>query len=225
MEAKPFSRTKSLHLFIDFDGTITTPDTLHYLLQRFADKGRLLLIEEKVERGEMEEKEGLQLEFDLLHITREEALRAIDNEVTIDPYFPSFVKWCKEKGLELTIVSGGFLSFIRHFLRRYGLDHLPIKANRVSVEGRRWKIIPSPGRKDCYKCNNCKTYEVESARARGEVTIYIGDGITDRCPAAVADVVFAKAKLKEYCRKENLKFYEFSNFGDIMTTLTSLLPT
>ena len=223
MKPTPFPRTKKIHIFIDFDGTISTPDTLYYLLQRFADKG-WLQIEEKMEKEEMDESEGLRLEFDLLHITREEALRAIDNGVTLDPHFPAFAKWCQERGLAITIVSGGFLSFIKRFLRRYGLDHLPIKANRVRVEGKRWRIIPSPHRKDCHKCNNCKTYEVELARARGETTIYIGDGTTDRCPAAVADMVFAKDKLKEYCQKEKLKFYEFNNFEDIMTILTSLLP-
>jgi len=223
MEPTPLPHTKNIHLFIDFDGTISTPDTLYFLLNRFADK-EWLVIEDKMEKGEIDEREGFQLEFDLLHITREEALRAIDNGVTLDPYFPAFVKWCQEKGLAMTIVSGGFLSFIKHFLRRYGLDYLPIKANRVRVEGKRWRIIPSPKRKDCHKCNNCKTYEVELAKARGETTVYIGDGITDHCPAAVSDLVFAKGKLKEYCQKEELKFYEFRNFGDIMTILTSLLP-
>jgi len=223
MEVKSLSRFKNIHLFIDFDGTIATPDSLYLLCQRFAYR-EWLQIEDKMEKGDIDEREGLQQEFDLLHITQEEALRAIDNGITLDPYFPAFVKWCQERGLKVTIVSGGFLSFIKRFLRKYGLDHLHIKANRVKVEEKKWRIIPSPGRKDCHKCNNCKTYDVEKAKARGEAVIYIGDGHTDRCPAAVADVVFAKDKLKEHCQKEKLKFYEFSNFGDVMTTLASLLP-
>ncbi len=223
MEPKALSQFKNIHIFIDFDGTIANPDSLYFLCQRFADR-KWRQIEDKMEKGEIDEREGLQQEFDLLHMTREGALRAIDNGVTLDPYFPDFVKWCQERGLKVTLVSGGFLSFIKRFLRKYGLDYLPIKANRVRIEGKKWRIIPSPVRKDCQKCNNCKTYDVEKAKARGEAVIYIGDGHTDRCPSAVADVVFAKDKLKQYCQKEKLPFYEFSNFKDIITTLTSLLP-
>jgi len=56
----------------------------------------------------------------------------------------------------------------------------------------------------------------------GEVSVYIGDGVTDYCAVNYADIVFAKDKLASYCWKRNITYFEFKTFFDVMNKIEKL---
>jgi 2-hydroxy-3-keto-5-methylthiopentenyl-1-phosphate phosphatase len=45
--------------------------------------------------------------------------------------------------------------------------------------------------------------------------VYVGDGLSDRCPSENADLVFAKGDLLAHCREKHIDCIEFRNFRDV----------
>ena len=56
-----------------------------------------------------------------------------------------------------------------------------------------------------------------------DIIVYVGDGISDRCPVRYADVVFAKKNLIAYCQDANISYYRYENFDDVTRKLQELL--
>ena len=74
----------------------------------------------------------------------------------------------------------------------------------------------------CGKCGNCKKHQIDSYKDAFTEIVYIGNGLSDRCAAGCADILFAKDALAAYCRQEGLFFYEFSRIADVVSTLNDL---
>jgi len=72
-----------------------------------------------------------------------------------------------------------------------------------------------------------KAAALRSARAEGRRTILVGDGFSDREPAAVADVVFARrgGSLVDWCRARGIPCAEFATFGDVQRGVAERLGT
>ena len=60
---------------------------------------------------------------------------------------------------------------------------------------------------------------------RGGATIFVGDGLSDKYAASTADLVFAKDKLADYCRKEQIRHLPYSNLDDVAVQLEELLDS
>ena len=56
-----------------------------------------------------------------------------------------------------------------------------------------------------------------------EISVYIGDEISDGCAAGYADIVFAKKSLASYCWKNNITYFEYKDFRDIKNKLEKIL--
>jgi 2-hydroxy-3-keto-5-methylthiopentenyl-1-phosphate phosphatase len=56
-----------------------------------------------------------------------------------------------------------------------------------------------------------------------DIIMYIGDGISDRCPVRFADIVFAKGRLIRYCQEQNIPYHEFRTFDDVRSRLELIL--
>jgi 2-hydroxy-3-keto-5-methylthiopentenyl-1-phosphate phosphatase len=208
-------------ILCDFDGTITTEDTLVKILDRFTG-GAWRIIGKKILDNELGAKIGLKLEFGLCdpkNVTKEAVVQMLNEEINIDPYFKPFLEFCKNNIYEFIIVSGGFSLCIDTILKKYGLGNLPYYANKILFEKRNIDIdYPYPSNK-CDECGNCKTMHLERYRKMGYYIIYIGDSITDRCPAKHADLVFSKGRLSDYCVKENIAHINYETFADIQEYL------
>ncbi len=205
---------RSFKVFVDFDGTITRTDSLEYILDQFAVSD-WRAIEAQVSAHILPERIALQKEFDLVRADLQKVLQEL-HRIQIDPYFPKFVQFCRQQGIELLILSGGFRCFIHTILTNAGLDDLAYQANRVVVQNGRWKVIPIDAPRLCDTANHCKCYWLEESRKAGATPVYIGDGNTDRCPAERADIRFAKGNLKKHLEEKGLPFYFYQNFNDVI---------
>jgi 2-hydroxy-3-keto-5-methylthiopentenyl-1-phosphate phosphatase len=56
-----------------------------------------------------------------------------------------------------------------------------------------------------------------------EISVFIGDGVSDFCVSNYADIVFAKQKLASYCWKNNITYYEYKDFNDIKNKFMKIL--
>ena len=75
---------------------------------------------------------------------------------------------------------------------------------------------------DCF-CAACKRNVVLLRAAPDARIVYIGDGISDYCPAEHADIIFAKEQLAAYCNAHRLPHYPYTTLSDVATQLRKLI--
>ena len=207
-----------LAVFSDFDGTISSCDTWVFLLEKFGPP-EWTEIEKQMLRGELTEKEGFAMEIASLRTSWDIALKTTLKSITIDRYFSDFVNVLAEAEIPFKVVSGGILPMIEALLKKAGIANVEIRANDVEVNGDKWRLIPAKSPSIKGLCNHCKTHWLREKKEQGYQIVYIGDGHTDRCPAECADIVFAKAELAKYCRKNGMEFQPFDSFRNIISFL------
>ena len=55
-----------------------------------------------------------------------------------------------------------------------------------------------------------------------EISVYIGNGSSDVCPAQFCDLIFAKEDLLKFCEKERVSYSQFFTFNDVVKKLTEV---
>jgi hypothetical protein len=107
----------------------------------------------------------------------------------------------------------------------HGLGRLPIIANRLEPAGvRRWRLEFPHGSPSCrIASGNCKCACAGNARDGQRRVLLIGDGASDFCVAAEADLVFAKHRLIEHCRSSGIAYVPVTGFADALDLLPTLL--
>lgn len=205
----------------DFDGTIACDDVGNNLFKTFAGaawSGPVL----RWKAGEISSRECLTQECALAKADTE-ALDAFIESCTIEPSFISFYRSIQKAGWPFFVVSDGLSYYINRMLYRYALTNIPVYSNTLIV-GENQFIPEFPGYNyTCGKCGNCKTNHLEQWRNKGDNLVYIGDGLSDRCAAENADIVFAKKDLAKYCTEKGIDFVSFSDFDDILEHLNACL--
>ena len=81
---------KTIHFFLDFDGTITTSDVVDMVLEATADK-RWKEVEKEWNAGKIGSRECLTRQVELIKATPDDLAR-LASKVTVDPYFVPFLK-------------------------------------------------------------------------------------------------------------------------------------
>ena len=76
---------------------------------------------------------------------------------------------------------------------------------------------------ECERCANCKRNHLLTLSSDDDIVVYVGDGISDRCPVRYADIVFAKKGLIKYCQEQNVTYHEYRHFGDVQQRLDPIL--
>lgn len=202
-----------LHIFTDFDGTITDTDSLVFLTRTLGGGEKLLAqIGQKLRANEMTLREGIATEMATIRASFAEAETLLRAQIQVDPDFPAFVAWCKQQQIPLTVLSAGFHEVIELFVPAAEYPDLEILASRITPCATGWQCVF----RDDSDYGNDKARAIQQARGNGFHTIFIGDGLSDRASAEVADTVFAKRYLAEYCRTRGIACYEFETFSDIL---------
>lgn len=203
----------------DFDGTVSRTDVGNGLFNRFTGRG-WQEIDEAYCRGEIGSREAYTRVAAILEGDRERMLAFILGEAELDGHFPDFRMFCREKDLDLIIVSDGLDFYIDAVLRRHGLEDIPVHANRTLFRAGQPPGIEFPwASEDCGRCGTCKRGILRSRRGRYDRIVYVGNGHSDVCPSAEADLVFAKGILLEACEARRRPCVPFDHFGDVLDFL------
>lgn len=210
-------------IFSDFDGTISKRDVGYNIFHHFSG-GRNDAILPDWKSGKMTTRECLNMEAEMVHATKEEILKFID-DFDIDNHFKTFVDKCREADHPLMLLSDGLSFYIEHILGKNGLSHLKFIANVGTLENNSITVSYPYDNKSCKRCGICKGERLrdfkESCKEECR-TVFIGDGYSDACAAAEADILFAKKDLKRYCTDKNISFFSYNDFGDVIKELTNL---
>lgn len=201
----------------DFDGTITRTDVAEAILEAFAPS-EWREIEELYRARKIGTRESMARQFALVRARQEELLQFVDREAVIDETFLEFADFCKRRGFVLEIVSEGLDFYVRHLLRKWDVQLL-VRTNHAIFEDGHVRIEYPWADATCRLCGTCKLLRLFELRAQGYRTAYVGNGHSDLCPAIEADLVFAKSKLADLCRAEEIDFTPFDSFSDVQRGL------
>lgn len=203
------------NVFFDFDNTITLFDVLDDIIEKFSINKDWVVFESAWQRGEIGSKECLKGQMCSVRTTKKEISRYLD-KIQLDGHFQDLLGLLKRKGIKTAILSDSFSFFIERILHNNGVRGVKLYSNGVRF--RKDRIIPifPHINKSCPTCAHCKKMNLVNGNGKdSRLNIYIGDGLSDICPAQHSDVVFAKGSLLEHFRKNNKKCIPFENLGDI----------
>jgi len=201
-------------VFFDFDNTITLYDVLDDIVRRFSVNKEWQALEKAWREGRIGSRECIGGQLQLIRVTKKELERYI-SRVKIDPHFHQLFAMLKREGIGPVILSDSFSFIIKSVLSNNGINGVKVYANKLRFDGNR--LIPSFPYQDklCNRCAHCKKKNLLKTNVKDKIIIYIGDGLSDVCPAECSDLVFAKGNLLEHFRSKKMLCVAFRSISDI----------
>jgi len=223
---QPNGSRPPFRLFLDFDGTLVEPNVAVVLVERFADGGARVAheVDEQLHRGELTLRQAWELQAALLPWDRVEAMTEfVVQEIPLRVGARDLIRLLTTHAVPTVVLSGGLDFYIKAVLEREGLS-LPFLSDTAhrTAEGR-LRVEHPHGHPVCRQCGICKAQAIEGPVPRGERTIFVGDGSTDRFAAEVADIVFARRRLLAYCQGHGIPCYPFEDFRPVTERLRTWL--
>ncbi|HUN65717.1 MAG TPA: MtnX-like HAD-IB family phosphatase [Bacteroidota bacterium] len=219
-----------VRVYIDFDGTITVKDVGDALFERFGGAESTASIE-AYRREEISAAECFRRECAACGTVDPGELNRFLDGQQIDPTFPAFIAFCESSGVEAVILSDGMDYYIDRILRRHGVGSVKRFSNHLEIvpeaDGSGVRFVPGFPFTDevCTRCACCKRNHILTLSADEDLIVYVGEGYSDRCPARFADIVFAKDDLLNYCRRENISYFEYTTFASVQERLRDVVAT
>jgi 2-hydroxy-3-keto-5-methylthiopentenyl-1-phosphate phosphatase len=203
----------------DFDGTISAEDLGYILLTHFSS-GDWETIDRHFCEGKIGSKEAYTQIARILRGDESGLNRFIEQHSSIDPSFSPFYHACRQAGIDVKIISDGLDFYIRTVLDIHHLSEVPFYSNQGEfLEGQRMAIRFPHANEDCGRCGTCKTKLVQLHRKDYDSILFVGNGLSDRCAAQEADLVFAKGTLYPHCIDQDIPCHFFNDFGEILNDL------
>lgn len=215
--------SKVFKIFVDFDGTITKKDIGEELFIEFGDKEFCKKLIADWSNGLVEPRIGWKSLCESVGTADIKKMNDYLLEVEIDSTFKEFIGYCKGNEFDVKVISDGFDFYINAILKKEKIDGLEISSNKLIMTETN-ELSPSfPYSADNCKCSaNCKRNFVLNNSSDNDYTIYIGDGVSDRCPVQYCDFIFAKNSLLKFCEVNRITYFPYSDFEDIMKKLDVL---
>lgn len=218
------SEKRVFKVFVDFDGTITRQDIGEEMFLKFGDPKKAYEIIKVWMNDEISSTKMWELLCKTVKGFDQKVFAEFLESMELDPAFKLFLDYCKTNDIEVTVLSDGMDIYIDPVLKREGLDHLRVFTNKISIDENN-NLIPSFPFTDeeCKDCANCKRNHVITYSADDDYSIYIGDGLSDKCAAQFCDFIFAKSSLLKYCEKNRISYFPFRNFNDVIKRVDELV--
>lgn len=216
----------SYTVFTDFDGTIAVDDIGDAMFVRFGDVDACTKSFDAYRTGRIDARDCWRQGCATMTSVTKPEFTQFALSHSADVHFKSFVEFCEQKNIPVTVLSDGYDAYIDPVLEREGLDRLVRFSNRLQFndDGTVEPVFPYTDA-DCIRCANCKRNHLLTRSNDSQVIVYIGDGISDRCPVQYADIVFAKDSLVSFCETHNITFHRFGNFSDVLKTFRAIVET
>lgn len=200
---------------IDFDNTISLNDSTAVLMKRHNPEG-LKIIREKYKNKELTIMGYIKSCLESLNITKDEYLKTLGEDVKVDETFKQFT----ESGLDYRIVSAGSRLNVLGSLDSKGIhiDEKLILSNEVSFKDNNIIKLEFPYEDKEKLLGVDKKSLVLEYKNNGDRVFFVGDGPSDYEAVKVADYVFVRTgtRLINYCKDNNIIFYEFTDFVDLL---------
>jgi 2-hydroxy-3-keto-5-methylthiopentenyl-1-phosphate phosphatase len=212
---------KRFAMVFDFDGTITEEDVFDSLFYRFAHPDWL-------EAHRDYHHQVITMEEAYLLMTRsftgsvEEVRDFVRKTARLRKGFKRLLEKLRGNGTRTLIISNGFDLYLFYLLDLWEVDRrdLEIRCHHAEIKDR--SFIPAFRQHVNLRHDQCligKAEAIEELQAEGYFVAFAGNGLSDTPASHVADLIFARAELADYCRKEGIDFIPFRDFFDLSTRL------
>jgi len=201
-------------VFFDFDNTITPFDVLDDIVKRFSINREWIIFEEDWKKGWIGSRECIEGQLHSVRVTKNNLSRYL-SRIQIDPHFHKLFAMLTREGIKPIILSDSFTTIIESILKHNGINGVKVYANTLRFNKDR--LIPSFPHTNsrCRRCAHCKKKNLKKKGIRDKMIIYIGDGLSDICPAECSDMVFAKGRLLRHFREKKRLCVAFNDIEDI----------
>jgi 2-hydroxy-3-keto-5-methylthiopentenyl-1-phosphate phosphatase len=122
------------------------------------------------------------------------------------------------------VFSSGFRTVIDLVLGQAGIEGLEVHSHdaRFSREG--CTLVWTDRGERCEHCaRHCKRHDLVPHQ-RGEPLVYLGDGISDRCTALMADLLFARDGLAAHLDETGVPYVAFEEFHTVRREIERRAP-
>lgn len=203
-------------IFVDFDGTITSEETMEGSLKLCVDPKLYSEKEQEMKNGGWTVAELLHYAFSNIPSSCMPKIMDYVRSVPIRPGFGKFLDTANELNIPVVILSGGLEPYITEKLAPYRDRLLDVYAVSVDLSG------PTIGIRSDYeeggelvaKAKIMAGYDYDWAAC-------IGDHYTDVKMAAASSLVFARDLLAAILSKQGKEFVPWEDFYDVEAALRS----
>lgn len=207
----------------DFDGTITCRDTLDLLVRAYGERSVWDALEPDLQAGRVSVEHAMQTEFATVRVEPDVARAHVRTHAGVRDGFDRCVAWARQHDVPFVVISNGFATVIEDFLTHIGFADLPFYAHDIEFGADGSTIVWTPRGEQCPLCRRpCKRHHLEAIRGDHRV-VYVGDGISDRCVAQAADVIYARDGLAEYLTGIGVPFVPFHDFHQLTDDLSRIV--
>jgi 2-hydroxy-3-keto-5-methylthiopentenyl-1-phosphate phosphatase len=210
---KPFA------VWIDFDGTLVEPNVAMVLVERFGENGveAAREVDELLHAGTITLRQAWEREVAILPPDRlEEMARYAVEHSPLRAGARDLITLLDRHSVATTVISGGVDFYIEPILRREGIRWPYLSDRLTRTPGGALGVDHPYGHPTCRLCGICKAQAVRGPDAARSTSVFIGDGSTDRYAAEVADVVFARRRLLQYCQKQGIPHLAFEDLSPVV---------
>ncbi len=212
----------------DFDGTAILGDIADALALRYLGEEEFRRVNARYERGEMTFRELLHKLFDHITASVGEIRKFVHAYAEFRPGFIRLLEAAGDRGVPFTLASGGLDIYIHPALELVDTaltGRLTLRANHAHPvqKGLAVSFPYENAEGSCGTCGSCKGAIVRELQASGYRVIAIGDGNADRCMAG-ADVLFARARLRDWCDEKQVNYIAFESLDVVVDFLEANSP-
>lgn len=197
-------------LFIDFDGTITTEETLEGTLKRFMPKFWYYWKGIQFKLGFVTLATMVHYGFEKIKSSKFEDIMAYVRSVPVRDGFRELLETCQELDIPVVIISGGLRPCIREKLAPYEDLLLDINDMELDCSGKTMKVYSDyeEGEHIMSKPRVMEKYAYKHCMC-------IGDSYTDFYMAKESDLAFARDRLAKYLDKDGIPYVPYDTFFEV----------
>ena len=212
---------REFKIFMDFDGTVTERDVGEAIFREFADEEKSEAIVDDLLNDRISSKESWIKLCDSIPSVDKKKLDSFIDKMCVEATFKNLVEYCKEKRIELFILSDGFDYYVDKILEKNNIKGIKVFSNHLEISD---KLTPEFPYYDeaCFSSSNCKRNHIINNSSDDDFTVFIGDGNSDKDAIEYCDFVFAKNDLLRHCEMQRITFFPFEDFNDVIKKLDEL---
>jgi 2-hydroxy-3-keto-5-methylthiopentenyl-1-phosphate phosphatase len=201
-------------VFFDFDNTITPFDVFDNIVETFAVNKKWMEYESAWKKGRIGSKDCLSGQLESVRVNKKVLTKHLA-KIKVDPHFKKIIALFGRNGVAPVIVSDSFGFFIEYILKNNGIGGIRVYSNKIRLSGDRLLPAFPHQHRSCKICGNCKKKHLPANGGKNKTVIYVGDGLSDLCPAKHSHIVFAKGNLQRYLAKEGKEFIPFETLKEV----------